>query len=883
MDSPNSSSLQQSSTTDVYSKSNKRKASEDASFSSSNLTVGDLLKELDMGRFRNVTEILSDLLEHGMDSPEPFYKLLPEFTCSERSVDDSKDTNMHSKISGEESVMLKTGAKRSKAALQIITIDSDEEEFGDQASFQPLQDVLSDKKSSIFLKALAGSDEGLVDATNIKKYSGMHAHTDDDFDFTKENKQTNLVAEKAIKKDKGTYIGVEDNLTDEEDQQIYYNDDDLGDIWQEMTFAMESCKDTSENSSPAENLADDEEDCKHSVIFNDEIGEVCRICGVVEKKIESIIEYQYAKRTSTRTYKYEDRSWDEEASDILPGVVRFAGHDFVDAEIFVHPRHSKIMKPHQLEGFKFLARNLLNDNPSGCILAHAPGSGKTFMIISFIQTLMAKYPSARPLVVLPKGILQTWKKEFLLWQIEDISLLDFYSVNANSRSQQLEVLKQWVEKRSILFLGYVQFSALVSNPNTNKTTAACQKILLELPSLLIMDEGHTPRNENTDQLAALKSIQTPRKVVLSGTFYQNHVEEVFNILNLVRPRFLRMEACKGPKRRILSIIETTKKGDLLKKSDHEFYEMVEESLLKDGDLNRKALIIQCLREMTSKVLHYYKGDSLDELPGLVDFTVFLNLSPRQKREVVELKKIGGRFKISSEGGSIYVHPQLKGILKNTGKKKRVDQVNIDKVLNKLDINEGVKAKFYLNLLHLCESNGEKLIVFSQYLPPMKFLERLTVKVKGWTPGKQIFTITGDLENNVRELNTELFNNSSDSRVFFGSIKACSEGISLVGASRIIILDIHLNPSVTRQAIGRAFRPGQVKKVYTYRLVATGTLEEEDHSTSFKKESIPKLWFEWNEACRAEDFQMEKVDVTDCGDAFLETPKLHEDVVSLYRR
>lgn len=70
----------------------------------------------------------------------------------------------------------------------------------------------------------------------------MHAHTDDDFDFTKENKQTNLVAEKAIKKDKGTYIGVEDNLTDEEDQQIYYNDDDLGDIWQEMTFAMEACK-----------------------------------------------------------------------------------------------------------------------------------------------------------------------------------------------------------------------------------------------------------------------------------------------------------------------------------------------------------------------------------------------------------------------------------------------------------------------------------------------------------------------------------------------------------------------------------------------------------------------------------------------------------------
>lgn len=174
-------------------------------------------------------------------------------------------------------------------------------------------------------------------------------------------------------------------------------------------------------------------------------------------------------------------------------------------------------------------------------------------------------------------------------------------------------------------------------------------------------------------------------------------------------------------------------------------------------------------------------------------------------------------------------------------------------------------------------------MFSQYLPPMKFLERLTVKVKGWSPGKEIFMITSDLDNDARELNMEHFNHSSDSRVLFGSIKACSEGISLVGASRIIVLDVHLNPAVTRQAIGRAFRPGQVRKVYTYRLVAAGSPEEEDHSTCFKKESIPKLWFEWNGVCRPEDFQLENVDVTDCGDNFLETPSLHEDVLSLYRR
>ncbi|KAK1395005.1 SNF2 domain-containing protein / helicase domain-containing protein [Heracleum sosnowskyi] len=855
---------------DMYSKKNKRKA-EDAAFSTPRVsccchfTVGDLLKELETGKYGDVTKQMNDLYERRMASLEPFYKDLPKSMSSCRSTDYGRDMK-----------------KRSEEAHQLILIDSDEEEAGDQTPVQLRQDVLfTDTFPPNVTRVLKGLEKKGA-------YSGVEdGSTDEDDEQCQNNasdeEEPSLVPETCIEK-KGIYIGVEDDSTDEDDEQCQNNNAELDDMFQEMTFALESCKDTSANASSDEHVTDDEEDCDHSFILKDDIGYVCRVCGYIQRKIDSIIEYQYAKKTSIRTYKYENQSVrDEEANDILPGEMRSSGQDFVATEFFAHPRHSKLMKHHQVEGFKFLARNLVNDNPGGCILAHAPGSGKTFMIISFIQSFMAKYPSARPLVVLPKGILQTWKKEFLKWQVDTIPLLDFYSVNAKDRSQQLEVLKQWATTRSILFLGYTQFSLIVCNSTTNETSSACEKILVKQTSILIMDEGHTPRNENTDQLAALERVETPRKVVLSGTLYQNHVKEVFNILNLVRPRFLKLESSKDAKRRILSIIETTKKGNLLKKSNHEFYEMLEGSLLRDGNLDRKAHVIQGLRDMTSKVLHYYKGDSLDELPGLVDFTLFLNLSPQQKREVVELKKLKGRFKISSDGGSIYVHPNLKKLIEYTERKDRLDEVKIDKMLQHLDINAGVKAKFYLNLLRLCESTGEKLLVFSQYLPPMKFLERLTVKVKGWSPGKEIFMITGDLDTDARELNMEHFNNSSDSRVLFGSIKACSEGISLVGASRIIVLDVHLNPSVTRQAIGRAFRPGQVRKVYTYRLVAAGSPEEEDHSTCFKKESIPKLWFEWNGVCRPEDFQLESVDVTDCGDNFLETPSLHEDVLSLYRR
>ncbi|KAH9605774.1 hypothetical protein KSS87_012339 [Heliosperma pusillum] len=167
----------------------------------------------------------------------------------------------------------------------------------------------------------------------------------------------------------------------------------------------------------------------------------------------------------------------ENSEGNLDGL-KLSGHDLAITEISPHPRHKKQMKPHQLEGFNFLLSNLITENPGGCILAHAPGSGKTFMIISFMQSFLAHYPDARPLVVLPKGILPTWKREFQRWQVEDISLLDFYSMKADNRLQQSEVLKQWVDKRSILFLGYKQFSTIVSGDRTCKMTAYCREVLL---------------------------------------------------------------------------------------------------------------------------------------------------------------------------------------------------------------------------------------------------------------------------------------------------------------------------------------------------------------------------------------------------------------------
>ncbi|KAK1414437.1 hypothetical protein QVD17_30181 [Tagetes erecta] len=678
------------------------------------------------------------------------------------------------------------------------------------------------------------------------------------------------------KHDKGVYVGVEEDESDSQ-SEIYF--DGEADIWKEMSIGLESSRDLHLSSN--QNSSEDGQECDHSYILKDDIGYVCRVCGLIQRSIESMIEFQRPKKSkSIRTYPYDGEK-NKSGNSSLDGV-NLNETEFCMSELSVHPRHKKQMKPHQIEGFNFLLSNLMSENPGGCILAHAPGSGKTFLLISFIQSFMAKHPDARPLVILPRGILGTWKKEFIRWQVEDMLLLDMYSLKAESRSQQLEVLKQWANQRSILFLGYQHFSSIVCCNDTSPVSLNCQEILLTRPSLLILDEGHTPRNKDTNISTSLDKVKTTMKVVLSGTLFHNHVTEVFNILNLVRPKFLRMEKPKAIKRRILSKVKF--KSHINKGTDNEFYELVEHTLLKDDNFKRKVAIIEDLREMTKKVLHYYKGNLLDELPGLVDFSVFLKLTPNQKREVAQLKKAArnNAFKVSCDGSAIYVQPGLQYLSKSTCSKEKNDD-QLDELLENLDGIKGVKAKFFMNMLSLCESGGEKLLVFGQYLLPLNFLLRLTVKTKGWSVGKQIFMITGDHDNDEREIAMERFNNLSESRVFFGSIKACGEGISLVGASRIIILDVHLNPSVTRQAIGRAFRPGQTKKVYTYRLIAAESPEEEDHATCFRKESIAKMWFEWNEYCGHHDFEMETVSVKDCGDHFLETSSLNEDITALSKR
>ena len=150
-----------------------------------------------------------------------------------------------------------------------------------------------------------------------------------------------------------------------------------------------------------------------------------------------------------------------------------------------------------------------------------------------------------------------------------------------------------------------------------------------------------------------------------------------------------------------------------------------------------------------------------------------------------------------------MHPSLEG--ENPSGWLEPDMTNIGISITDINVdpNDGVKRKFFLDILSLCETNKEKLLVSSQYLPPLTLLEKMLVVKKNWSKGSEILRLDGNTHVELEENINEQFNQDSDSKVLFASIRACGEGIFLTGASRVIILDTPWNPSIflDRKSVG----------------------------------------------------------------------------------
>ncbi|KAI5307885.1 helicase, partial [Ascosphaera atra] len=206
------------------------------------------------------------------------------------------------------------------------------------------------------------------------------------------------------------------------------------------------------------------------------------------------------------------------------------GRQVVD--VVVDPLLSRHLRDHQKEGVKFMYECVMGMRPfegEGCILADDMGLGKTLQTITLLWTLLKQNPvyEAGPvvkkaLIVCPVTLISNWRKEFKKWLGMD-RVGVFVADGTETRLTDFTMGKSY----SVMIIGYERLRNV-------------QEQLTKGPGIdiVIADEGHRLKTVQNKSAQAIQSLNTARRVILSGTPIQNDLTEFFAMVDFVNPGLL---------------------------------------------------------------------------------------------------------------------------------------------------------------------------------------------------------------------------------------------------------------------------------------------------------------------------------------------------------
>ncbi|XP_075492981.1 SNF2 domain-containing protein CLASSY 3-like [Primulina tabacum] len=389
---------------------------------------------------------------------------------------------------------------------------------------------------------------------------------------------------------------------------------------------------------------------------------------------------------------------------------------------------------------------------------------------------------------------------------------------------RLVKLFSWKKGGSELGISYQLFEKLAGEHGKKTGNEQFRKILLEMPGLLVLDEGHTPRNSQSLMWKALTKVTTHRHIILSGTPFQNNFSELYNTVCLVNPRFSSQITCRIGKMTRKKPRQDAAKGE---------WEYITSSISKKS---RGEDGLKKLQSMIHLFVHVHKGCILQKtFPGVRHSLILLKPTNLQTNLIRNVTRVHKFLEQDYMVSLISVHPSLVSNYPEFSDFRRKLQ-NL-----KTDTNAGAKTKFVIELIRLAALLKEKVLIFCQYIDPLLHIQHLIETHLSWVEGREVIYMDGKLDEMQREVSINRFNEKcSPAKVMLASQRACAEGISLVGASRVVLLDVVWNPSFERQAISRGYRLGQEKVVYVYHLVTS--MEMNKYARQVTKDRISEMIF-----------------------------------------
>lgn len=150
--------------------------------------------------------------------------------------------------------------------------------------------------------------------------------------------------------------------------------------------------------------------------------------------------------------------------------------------------------------------------------------------------------------------------------------------------------------------------------------------------------------------------------------------------------------------------------------------------------------------------------------------------------------------------------------------------------------EEASGKFTV-LLRLLErlrrETSDRAVVVSNFTQTLDLIAEMC-NSKNWP----VVRLDGNTTAKKRKRMVTEFNDPQAKQfVFLLSSKAGGCGLNLIGGNRLILFDPDWNPATDKQAAARVWRDGQKKRVYIYRFLATGTLEERIFQRQLSKEGL----------------------------------------------
>ncbi|MBB2945033.1 SNF2 family DNA or RNA helicase [Actinoplanes lutulentus] len=441
------------------------------------------------------------------------------------------------------------------------------------------------------------------------------------------------------------------------------------------------------------------------------------------------------------------------------------------------------LRPYQERGLSWLA--FLSRLGLGGILADDMGLGKTAQTLSLLLTENLADPSQKTLLICPMSLVSNWQKEAARFAPS----LRVYVHHGGTRLRGDDFTEAVAGADLVLTTYGTALRDLDALREVSWGRVAC-------------DEAQAIKNSGTRQSQAVRAIKARTRLALTGTPVENHLAELWSIMDFVNPGLL------GPAKRFR----------------RRFQEPIENRQDEDATAALK-------RATGPFVLRRLKTDKsiISDLPEKNEMKVWCSLTPEQAtlyQAVVEdmMAEIENSEGIQRRGNVLAAMMKLKQVCNHPA--------HLLKDGSRLPGRSGKLARLE-ELAEEIVEDGDKALVFTQYAEWGTLLQPyLTAQLD-----RPVLWLHGGLTKARRDELVERFQTGTEPMIFLLSLKAAGTGLNLTAANHVVHFDRWWNPAVEDQATDRAYRIGQSRDVQVRKFICTGTLEEKIDQMIERKKAL----------------------------------------------